>query len=37
MFPDFPNLDKIAHLCKINTNKPVTKEDIDKILGRVSN
>ena len=34
MFPENLDLDKITHLCKINTDRPVTKEDIDKILGR---
>jgi hypothetical protein len=36
MFSTDLNLDKIAHLCKVQPAKPPTKEQLDKILGRIS-
>jgi hypothetical protein len=35
-FFDRLNLDRIAHLCKCQNNNPPTKEQIDKMLGRIS-
>ena len=34
----FENLDlnKITHLCKCQPDKPPTKEQLDKMLGRIS-
>ena len=33
MFPENLNLDNIKHLCRVQPNQPVTKEQIYKILG----
>ena len=30
------NLDRIAHLCKVQPDQPLSEEKINKILGRIT-